>query len=89
MESAAQLRNFDGGVQWAAGLLSGTSNVYPSPTGDRVLSNFTDDAMVAGTHCTVDVTKGTVDFKSGSPCGQCCACADGAGLDISIDVAQQ
>ena len=51
--------------------------------------DFTDDATVADTHCTVDVANGTVDFKSGSPCGQCCACADGAFLDIAVDVAQQ
>jgi hypothetical protein len=52
------------------------------------ICHITDDAP-QNTHCTVDVDKGTVDFKSGSPCGQCCTCADGAGLDIQLQVARQ
>jgi hypothetical protein len=47
----------------------------------------TDDTTTE-THCTVDMNKGTVDWKSGSPCAQCCACSDGAGVNIDIVVSQ-
>jgi hypothetical protein len=40
------------------------------------------------TYCTVDKLQGTISWQAGSTCTGCCACPDGAGVDIEVVVSK-
>jgi len=42
--------------------------------------------VLIDTYCKVNKEEGTIEWQSGSTCGGCCACPDGAGVNIEIIV---
>jgi len=41
------------------------------------------------TYCNVDPKQGFISWRSGSTCGGCCACPDGAGVGIEVLVSNK
>lgn len=51
-----------------------------------VTDTMNSNNVLIPTFCTVDAAAGTITWQSGSTCGGCCACADGAGVGIDVTV---
>lgn len=52
----------------------------------KVNQDNDSNGIVIDTYCTVDRDKGEVRWQSGSMCGGCCACANGAVVEIDVMV---
>ncbi len=47
---------------------------------------YSSNNVLIDTYCNVNKTIGKIEWQSGSGCGGCCLCPDGAGVDIDIVV---
>ena len=49
---------------------------------------YSSNYVIIPTWCTVDLVNGIISWQSGSTCNGCCACADGAPVDIEVLVSR-